>query len=51
MKFFDFAAIISMAGVGIGLYLGWTLAKGTLQSINQYGGGFIPPQFINAAQY
>lgn len=51
IKGLSFGAIMGAAGLGIGLYLGYTFAKGALQSINQYGGGFIPPQFINSAPY
>ncbi len=49
-KSWSLAAILATAGVGAGLYLGYTIAKGTLRTIDQYG-GWIPDQFINASPY
>ena len=50
-KFLDVGAIVGAISVGIGLYFGYTAAKGTLRTINQYGGGWVPDQFINQAPY
>lgn len=50
MSGWNLAAVIGTAAVGFGLYMGWTLAKGTLRTIDQYG-GWIPDQFINSSPY
>lgn len=49
-KFLDVGAIVGAVSLGIGLYLGYTTAKGALRSIDQYG-GWVPDQFINQAPY